>query len=109
MMRIRSRYGGQWYREAAWEQVREELGTRTTATPGDRDIAVTCDNVGIPTTTFQLHRGFVMPKIGRALAHIVRHPAASQPPAPRPWEWERLATDQERDQFLLKTDISKAA
>jgi hypothetical protein len=50
-----------------------------------------------------------MPKIGRALAHIVRHSAASQPPAPRPWEWERLATDEERDQFLLKTDVSEAA
>jgi hypothetical protein len=53
--------------------------------------------------------GFVMPKLARALVRIVCHPAASQQPAPRPWEWERLATDEERDALLTKTDVQKAA
>ena len=93
-----------------WEQSREELSTDTRfSDPGDVDSVVTCENVGIPTTTLQLHSGFVMPKIGRALAGIVRRPSVSQLPAPRPWEWERLATNEERDELLLKTDIRKAA
>jgi hypothetical protein len=50
-----------------------------------------------------------MPKLGRALARIARHPAAYQPPAPRPWEWERLATDEERAALLAKTDVRRAA
>ena len=64
---------------------------------------------GYLTTTLQLHRGFVMPKIGRALAGIVRRPSPSQLPSPRPWEWERLATEEERDRLLLKTHVGKAA
>lgn len=48
-----------------------------------------------------------MPKIAHALARIVCRPAASHQPAPRPWEWERLATDEERAALLTKIDLPR--
>lgn len=50
-----------------------------------------------------------MPKFARALARIVCRPAVPQQPAPRPGEWERLATEEERAALFPKTDVQKAA
>jgi hypothetical protein len=50
-----------------------------------------------------------MPKFGRTLARIVRHPATPRPSVPFPGRWERLATDEERQALVAETGVGQAA
>jgi hypothetical protein len=46
----------------------------------------------------------------RRLARRLHHSVTStQPPAHHPWDWERLATPEERKAAFAKTDLVEAA